>query len=56
MQHALVATGGLVGSLRRYFGAGAVPQVADGDFSKGTLAVDVLGSSTDATRPRDPAT
>jgi CrcB protein len=41
---ALVALGGLAGSLCRYWLAGYVQQSADSDFPLGTLAVNLLGS------------
>src|SRR5512139_3467451 len=45
MRHAvLVAAGGLLGCLARYWLAGIVQQVSDVGFPAGTLAVNVLGS------------
>ncbi len=41
---ALVALGGLVGSLARYWLAGAVQNLTDHDFPSGTLVVNILGS------------
>jgi CrcB protein len=41
---ALVAGGGLLGSLSRYWLAGMVQQLSDSGFPAGTLAVNVLGS------------
>ena len=41
---ALVAIGGLVGSVSRYWMSGAVQGFADHDFPSGTLAVNILGS------------
>lgn len=41
---ALVALGGLAGSLCRYWLAGYVQQAAESDFPLGTLAVNLLGS------------
>jgi CrcB protein len=43
-RYALIAAGGLVGCLGRYWLAGAVQQVGDFDFPAGTLAVNILGS------------
>lgn len=43
-RYALVAVGGLVGSLLRYFLAGVVQQIGDFDFPAGTLAINILGS------------
>lgn len=40
----LVAAGGVVGCLGRYWLAGVVQHVCDVDFPAGTLAVNVLGS------------
>jgi fluoride exporter len=41
---ALVALGGLVGSIARYWLAGAVQHLTDSGFPSGTLVVNVLGS------------
>jgi CrcB protein len=41
---ALVAVGGLIGSLARYWLAGVVQRAGDGPFPTGTLAVNVAGS------------
>lgn len=41
---ALVALGGLVGSIARYWLAGAVQNLTDHGFPSGTLAVNVAGS------------
>jgi CrcB protein len=41
---ALVALGGLVGSLARYWLAGTVQNLADHDFPSGTLVVNIIGS------------
>jgi CrcB protein len=41
---ALVALGGLVGSVARYWLAGLVQNLADSGFPSGTLAVNVAGS------------
>jgi fluoride exporter len=41
---ALVAIGGLVGSVSRYWMSGVVQSFADHDFPSGTLAVNTLGS------------
>ena len=40
----LVAAGGLVGCVLRYWLSGVVQRVGDGSFPTGTLAVNVLGS------------
>ena len=40
----LVGVGGLVGSLARYWLAGAVQQLSDSSFPYGTLVVNLLGS------------
>ena len=40
----LVALGGLVGSVARYWLSGVVQQASGGEFPLGTLAVNVLGS------------
>lgn len=40
----LVAAGGLLGSLARYWLSGAVQSLAEAGFPAGTLAVNVLGS------------
>lgn len=41
---ALVALGGVVGCVARYWMAGAVQRLGDGGFPSGTLAVNVAGS------------
>ena len=41
---ALVALGGLVGSIARYWLAGAVQSLTDNGFPSGTLVVNVVGS------------
>ena len=41
---ALVAIGGLVGSVARYWLSGAVQSLSDHSFPSGTLVVNVLGS------------
>ena len=41
---AMVALGGLVGCLARYWLTGAVQQLSDSDFPLGTLVVNLLGS------------
>jgi fluoride exporter len=43
-RYGLVAAGGLVGCMARYWLAGAVQQAGDFDFPAGTLAVNILGS------------
>src|SRR5262249_44827802 len=40
----LVALGGLVGSVARYWLSGVVQQASGGEFPLGTLAVNILGS------------
>lgn len=42
----LVAAGGLVGSVARYWLGGLVQRLSAGEFPLGTLAVNVLGSFT----------
>jgi len=44
MRTALVAFGGLVGSVARFWLSGAVQRLNGSDFPVGTLAVNVLGS------------
>src|SRR5262249_60213368 len=44
MRTALVALGGLVGSVARFWLSGAVQRVNGSDFPIGTLAVNLLGS------------
>jgi fluoride exporter len=44
MRTALVAFGGLVGSVARFWLSGVVQRVNGSDFPVGTLAVNVLGS------------
>jgi CrcB protein len=46
MRLAVVALGGLVGSVARFWLAGVVQRVDGSDFPFGTLAVNVLGSFT----------
>jgi len=40
----LVAVGGLVGSVARYWLSGLMQRMGDGDFPTGTLAVNIIGS------------
>ena len=42
----LVALGGLLGSVARYWLSGVVQQASGGEFPLGTLAVNILGSFT----------
>jgi len=46
MRFAVVALGGLVGSVARFWLAGVAQRVNGSDFPFGTLAVNVLGSFT----------
>ena len=46
MRTLLVAVGGLIGSVGRYWVSGVVQRVSGSDFPLGTLAVNVVGSFT----------